>query len=175
MLELHPELVLGTQMERHIAKRLGVPCAVISAPVHVQDFPARYSPQMGWEGANVLFDTWVQPLMMGLEEHLLTMFREDFEFHAQAMPSHLGSAGLPQGAPAAVPPQLPEPSDATASTAATPNSAPDWTAEAEKELHKVPFFVRGKARRNTERFARDHGLRHITLETLYDAKAHFSA
>ena len=37
----HPELVLGTQMERHIAKRLGVPCAVISAPTHVQDFPAR--------------------------------------------------------------------------------------------------------------------------------------
>jgi light-independent protochlorophyllide reductase subunit B len=30
--ELHPELVLGTQMERHIAKRLGVPCAVISRP-----------------------------------------------------------------------------------------------------------------------------------------------
>ena len=66
--ELQPELVLGTQMERHIAKRLGVPCAVISAPVHVQDFPARYSPQMGFEGANVLFDTWVHPLMMGLEE-----------------------------------------------------------------------------------------------------------
>ncbi|MET1085307.1 MAG: nitrogenase component 1, partial [Burkholderiales bacterium] len=67
--ELQPELVLGTQMERHIAKRLGIPCAVISAPVHVQDFPARYSPQMGFEGANVLFDTWVHPLMMGLEEH----------------------------------------------------------------------------------------------------------
>ena len=55
--ELQVELVLGTQMERHIAKRLGVPCAVISAPVHVQDFPARYSPQMGFEGANVLFNT----------------------------------------------------------------------------------------------------------------------
>jgi hypothetical protein len=79
--ELQPELVLGTQMERHIAKRLGMPCAVISAPVHVQDFPARYSPQMGFEGANVLFDTWVHPLMMGLEEHLLHMFRDDFEFH----------------------------------------------------------------------------------------------
>jgi light-independent protochlorophyllide reductase subunit B len=51
--EPQPELVLGTQMERHIAKRLGHPCAVISAPVHVQDFPARYSPQMGFEGANV--------------------------------------------------------------------------------------------------------------------------
>jgi light-independent protochlorophyllide reductase subunit B len=64
-------MILGTQMERHIGKRLGIPCAVISAPVHVQDFPARYSPQMGWEGANVIFDTWVHPLVMGLEEHLL--------------------------------------------------------------------------------------------------------
>ena len=88
--ELQPELVLGTQMERHIAKRLGMPCAVISAPVHVQDFPARYSPQMGFEGANVLFDTWVHPLMMGLEEHLIGMFRGDFEFHEDAAPSHLG-------------------------------------------------------------------------------------
>ena len=69
-----PDLVLGTQMERHIAKRLGIPCAVISAPTHVQDFPARYSPQMGFEGANVLFDSWVHPLMMGLEEHLMACF-----------------------------------------------------------------------------------------------------
>src|SRR5262249_25490242 len=89
--ELQPELVLGTQMERHIAKRFGIPSAVISAPVHVQDFPARYSPQMGFEGANVIFDTFVHPLMMGLEEHLLAMFRENFEFHSDAAPSHLGS------------------------------------------------------------------------------------
>ena len=84
---LQPELILGTQMERHIAKRLGLPCAVISSPVHVQDFPARYAPQMGPEGANVMFDTWIHPLMMGLEEHLIGMFREDFEFHAGAAPS----------------------------------------------------------------------------------------
>ena len=77
-------------MERHIAKRLGVPCAVISAPVHVQDFPARYSPQMGFEGANVIFDTWVHPLMMGLEEHLIHMFRNDFEFNDKAGSSHIG-------------------------------------------------------------------------------------
>ncbi len=97
-----PELVLGTQMERHTAKRLGVPCAVISAPLHVQDVPARYSPQVGWEGANVLFDSWVHPLMMGLEEHLLGMFRNDFEFHDGAAPSHLGSHAVPAGASAAV-------------------------------------------------------------------------
>ena len=44
---------------------------------------------------------------------------------------------------------------------------------AEKELKNIPFFVRGKARRNTERFALDRGLTDITLETLYHAKAYF--
>ena len=94
--ELQPELVLGTQMERHIAKRLGIPCAVISAPVHVQDFPARYSPQMGFEGANVIFDTWIHPLMMGLEEHLLSMFRDDFEFRTAPRPRILASGPRPR-------------------------------------------------------------------------------
>jgi light-independent protochlorophyllide reductase subunit B len=150
-----PELVLGTQMERMIAKRLKLPCAVISAPVHVQDFPARHSPLMGFEGANVIFDSWVHPLVMGLEEHLLTMFRDDFEFHDGAGASHLG-VGHECAAPA---PQAPQ--------------AEGWTADAERELMKIPFFVRGKARRNTERFASERGVRAITVETLYEAKAHF--
>jgi light-independent protochlorophyllide reductase subunit B len=167
--ELQPELVLGTQMERHIAKRLGIPCAVISAPVHVQDFPARYSPQMGFEGANVLFDTWVHPLMMGLEEHLITMFRGDAEFHEDAAPSHLGTAAIrvPERAAAAAGPPHQE-------LAAGAGAAIPWAPEAEKELRKIPFFVRGRARRNTERFAHDRAVPTITLETLYDAKAYFS-
>ena len=166
---LQPELVLGTQMERHIAKRLGVPCAVISAPVHVQDFPARFSPQMGFEGANVIFDSWVHPLMMGLEEHLLAMFRDDFEFTPDAAPSHLGPA---HPSPAA--------EHATPEAAVLESAAPDmiaatvWAPDAERELGRIPFFVRGKARRNTEQFAREHGLATITLEALYDAKAHFA-
>ena len=169
---LHPELVLGTQMERHTAKRLGIPCAVISAPVHVQDFPARYSPQMGFEGANVIFDTWVHPLMMGLEEHLLGMFRDDFEFSDGAGPSHLVGGKTASGVkldldsedtsePSLSSPQLPKPDKLT------------WEAEAERELKKIPFFVRGKARKNTELFARQRGLATISVETLYDAKAHF--
>jgi light-independent protochlorophyllide reductase subunit B len=198
---LHPELVLGTQMERHISKRLGLPCAVISAPMHVQDHPARYSPQMGFEGANVLFDTWVHPLMMGLEEHLLTMFRDDFEFDG-ARPSHLG-ASAPREAPVAPAPVAaalvaPAPVAAAPVAAAPVAAAPvapapvapvapapaparapvlttTWTEAAEKELKKIPFFVRGKARRNTERFALERGIGQITLETLYDAKAHFSS
>ena len=176
--ELQVELVLGTQMERHIAKRLGVPCAVISAPVHVQDFPARYSPQMGFEGANVIFDTWVHPLMMGLEEHLLAMFRDDVEFHDGAAPSHLGGkAQKPQDKPAEA--TAPEPVAAMAEAPAEPVAAGapitfHWDDKAEKELKKIPFFVRGKARRNTERFASERGVATITIETLYDAKAHFS-
>jgi light-independent protochlorophyllide reductase subunit B len=166
--ELQPELVLGTQMERHVAKKLGVPCAVISAPVHVQDFPARTSPQMGFEGANVLFDTWVHPLMMGLEEHLLAMFREDFEFHDGAAPSHLGHATRPE------PAQAPEPVAAAPVAVAAAPAAAVWAPEAEAELRKIPFFVRGKARRNTERFAGERGIATITVETLYDAKAHYA-
>ncbi|MCM0032977.1 ferredoxin:protochlorophyllide reductase (ATP-dependent) subunit B [Sandarakinorhabdus limnophila] len=169
-----PELVLGTQMERHIAKRLRLPCAVISAPVHVQDFPARHSPQMGFEGANVLFDTWVHPLVMGLEEHLLTMFREDFEFSDAAGPSHLGHASAPaaHAAPAA------EQTEGEVATIAVPAPAPaeegGWTAEALAELGKIPFFVRGKARRNTERYAAEHGVTTITRDTLYEAKSHYA-
>ncbi len=171
--ELSPELVLGTQMERHIAKRLGLPCAVISAPVHVQDFPARYSPQMGFEGANVLFDTWVHPLMMGLEEHLLGMFKDDFEFHDGASPSHLGKGGAPRAVPAQ-PETVMAPEVARETDPANAGEMhPAWAPDAEKELSKIPFFVRGKARRNTERYAKDHGVPMITLDTLYDAKAHY--
>ncbi|MEM7642724.1 MAG: ferredoxin:protochlorophyllide reductase (ATP-dependent) subunit B [Pseudomonadota bacterium] len=167
-----PEMVLGTQMERHIGKRLGIPCAVISSPVHVQDFPARHSPQMGIEGANVLFDTWVHPLVMGLEEHLLTMFREDFEFSDEAGPSHHGGH-----APAAT--------DAGAAALRLADGPDDisegktelqvvWVPAAEKELRKIPFFVRGKAKRNTEAFAIERGVSEISVETLYEAKAHYA-
>jgi light-independent protochlorophyllide reductase subunit B len=174
-----PELVLGTQMERHIAKRLGIACAVISTPIHVQDAPARYSPVYGFEGANVLFDTWVHPLVMGLEEHLLQMFREDFEFHDAAPASHLGKGMAKREAepvPAAVAPvavAAPAPVAPAGATVTVAQEASGWTPEAEKELQKIPFFVRGKARRNTERFAAERGIARITIETLYDAKAHF--
>ncbi|MEO1120994.1 MAG: ferredoxin:protochlorophyllide reductase (ATP-dependent) subunit B, partial [Pseudomonadota bacterium] len=163
---LAPEMILGTQMERHIGKRLGIPCAVISAPVHVQDFPARFSPQVGWEGANVLFDTWVHPLVMGLEEHLLHMFREDPEFHDAAGPSHHAGHGP-------VKLRIVGEDEPVAPTPVN-DGAVVWLADAEKELRKVPFFVRGKARRNTEKFAAEQGLGEISVDTLYEAKAHYA-
>jgi light-independent protochlorophyllide reductase subunit B len=135
--------------------------------MHVQDFPARYAPQMGFEGANVIFDTWVHPLMMGLEEHLLGMFREDSEFNAA--PSHLGHAPARVEVLAADTLVMERPVETMAV-----KGAPVWSADGEKELGKIPFFVRGKARRNTERYAAEQGISVISVETLYDAKAHFS-
>ncbi|RAP43096.1 ferredoxin:protochlorophyllide reductase (ATP-dependent) subunit B [Rhodovulum viride] len=167
--DLAPEMILGTQMERHIGKRLGIPCAVISAPVHVQDFPARYSPQMGWEGANVIFDTLVHPLVMGLEEHLLHMFREDFEFHDEAGASHHGGAAKARAVEAE-----PEADQEAAAGAAPAEGEIVWLSAAEKELKKIPFFVRGKAKRNTEKFALEKGVHEISVETLYEAKAHYA-
>ena len=161
---LQPEMILGTQMERHIGKRLGIPCAVISAPVHVQDFPARYSPQVGFEGANIIFDTWIHPLVMGLEEHLLHMFRDDFEFHDAAGPSHHGGHSPKPEAKAEPAPQLETIEDGNVI----------WLADAERELKKIPFFVRGKARRNTEKFASEKGMAEISVDTLYEAKAHYA-
>lgn len=190
--EAAPELILGTQMERHIGKRLGIPCAVISAPFHVQDHPARFSPVMGWEGANVLFDTLVHPLVMGLEEHLLAMFREDFEFHDAAGPSHHAAhapaAGRRLEAAELAPEDIPAPAPVEAGGVALAErpavqagaeapaeaGAPVWAESGLKELKKIPFFVRGKARRNTEAFAAERGITEITVETLYDAKAHFA-
>ncbi len=171
MSEAAPELVLGTQMERHSAKRLGIPCSVISAPIHVQDVPARYSPQMGWEGANVIFDSWVHPLMMGLEEHLIGMFRHDFEF-IDGHQSHLGHKG-------GEPHQLDEQKTQINSSShdSTDNCFDKeliWTSDGKEELAKIPFFVRGKVRRNTENYARQSGCKQINSETLLDAKAHFS-
>jgi light-independent protochlorophyllide reductase subunit B len=195
--ELAPELVLGTQMERHIAKRLGVPCAVISAPIHVQDVPARHSPQMGFEGANVIFDTWVHPLMMGLEEHLLHMFKDDFEFSDGATPSHLhatagasparsetlgGQQRTPFTARAAVELEAPEAASAVGfaeeedeidAVVAVAPLVTSWLASAEAELKKIPFFVRGKVRRNTEKYAMDNGVSEITVDVMYDAKAFY--
>ena len=119
---------------------------------------------MGWEGANVIFDSWVHPLMMGLEEHLIGMFRHDFEF-VDGHQSHLGHAG---GSGAYQHSDLCD----------VPEVGEDdvvWTADGEEELRKIPFFVRGKVRRNAEAYARRVGCREISSETLYDAKAHYKA
>ena len=64
-------------------------------------------------------------------------------------------------------------------TATAPASIPGdgvivWSPDGEAELAKIPFFVRGKVRKNTEAYAREQGLALIDSEALYEAKAHFA-
>ena len=84
---------------------------------------------MGFEGSNVLFDTWIHPLVMGLEEHLLTMFRDDVEFNENVVPSHLASEGQ---------------STVSVSEIDLTNSEVFWEQDAEKELKKFLFLSEEK-------------------------------
>ena len=103
---------------------------------------------------------------------------------ASAAPSHLGGHGMPAAAPAPVPapaaaaapaPVLQTPAvPITTAAPATAGALPPWSHEAERELGKIPFFVRGKAKRNTEKYAADRGVTQISVDTLYEAKAHYA-
>ena len=65
---LEPAAIFGTQMERHVGKRLDIPCGVIAAPIHIQNFPVGYRPFMGYEGANQIVDLVYNSFTLGMEE-----------------------------------------------------------------------------------------------------------
>jgi light-independent protochlorophyllide reductase subunit B len=134
-----PSAIFGTQMERHIGKRLNIPCGVISSPVHIQNFPLSYKPFMGYEGTNQIADLVYNSFTLGMEDHLLELFG-----------GH-------------------DTTDALTGTLSAENQL-RWSSEALQELGKIPGFVRGKIKRNTEKFAREKNLSEIKLETMYEAK-----
>lgn len=72
--QLEPAAIFGTQMERHVGKRLNIPCGVIAAPIHIQNFPVGYRPFMGYEGANQIVDLVYNSFTLGMEDHLLEIF-----------------------------------------------------------------------------------------------------
>lgn len=72
--ETEPQVIFGTQMERHIGKRLSIPCGVISSPVHIQNFPLSYRPFVGYEGTNQIADLVYNSFTLGMEDHLLEVF-----------------------------------------------------------------------------------------------------
>lgn len=71
---IEPSAIFGSQMERHVGKRLGIPCGVISAPVHIQNFPLGYRPFLGYEGTNQIADLVYNSFTLGMEDHLLEIF-----------------------------------------------------------------------------------------------------
>ena len=142
--KLEPSAIFGTQMERHIGKRLDIPCGVISAPVHIQNFPLSYRPFLGYEGTNQIADLVYNSFSLGMEDHLLEIFS-----------GH----------------DTKEPITKSLSTEMELN----WDSDALKELSNVPGFVRGKVKRNTEKYARQNGISSITLDVLFAAKEALSA
>jgi light-independent protochlorophyllide reductase subunit B len=137
--QLEPAAIFGTQMERHVGKRLDIPCGVISAPVHIQNFPLGYRPFLGYEGTNQIADLIYNSFSLGMEDHLLEIFggHDTKEVITKSL-----------------------------STASDLNWAPDGLSE----LNKIPGFVRGKVKRNTEKYARQKNIQTITLDVLFAAK-----
>ena len=72
--KIEPAAIFGTQMERHVGKRLDIPCGVISAPIHIQNFPLSYRPFLGYEGTNQIADLVYNSFTLGMEDHLLEIF-----------------------------------------------------------------------------------------------------
>ena len=46
----------------------------------------------------------------------------------------------------------------------------NWAPDGLAELNKIPGFVRGKIKRNTEKFAREKNINEITVEIMYASK-----
>ena len=136
---IEPSAIFGTQMERHIGKRLDIPCGVISAPVHIQNFPLGYRPFLGYEGTNQIADLVYNSFTLGMEDHLLEIF---------------GGHDTKQ----------------VITKSLSTDSDLRWAPNGLAELNKIPGFVRGKIKRNTEKFAREKNINEITVEVMYAAK-----
>lgn len=172
-----PDLVCGTQMERHSCRKLDVPCMVISPPTHIENHLLGYYPFFGFDGADVIADRVYVSCKLGLEKHLIDFFGDAglaYDENGEAQPTvsaeaSVASASAPEEGAAAEP---------VSGTVAPSPSAPvpsadgemHWTDDAEAMLKKVPFFVRKKVRKNTENFARGIGEPVITLEVFRKAK-----
>jgi light-independent protochlorophyllide reductase subunit B len=164
-----PELVCGTQMERHSCRKLDAPCMVISPPTHIENHLLGYYPFFGFDGSDVIADRVYTSAKLGLEKHLIDFFGDaGLEYEEPEAPSaEAPSTGeVPTFAAGAAAPV------ATAVAAPPANGEMSWTDEAEKMLNKVPFFVRKKVRKNTENFAREIGEPTISAEVFRKAKEH---
>jgi len=187
--ELRPELVCGTQMERHTSRRYDLNCMVISPPTHIENHLLAYRPFLGFDGADVIADEVYTTCTLGMEKHLIDLFGdagldlpEKGEGVAVAEPAPVAppvesSKPLAESPVAVAVTSAPAPSQTSpaAVTSAPAPVDPVWAADAEAMLKKVPFFVRGRVRGNVEKYARQRGHAVITAEVLLAAKEEFGA
>jgi light-independent protochlorophyllide reductase subunit B len=143
-----PDIAFGSQMERHSASRVGVPCAVISPPAHILNFPLGYAPFLAYDGANHLGDLVNQTQVLGLEHHLIETFgpRGQGRFAEAAPEGNQDAREVPSGL--------------------------RWDGKAEHLVGRIPFFVRKKARANIENYARERSIAIIDEATVLAAREH---
>lgn len=175
---LRPELVCGTQMERHAARKLDLNCMVIAPPTHIENHLLAYRPFLGFDGADVIADEVYTTATLGMEKHLIDLFG-DAGLDADAGDAPAATAEAPAvAAEAAVAlPVAPGVAAETPAAPAGPTALPagakvTWDSSAEAMLKKVPFFVRNRVRGNVEKYAREHGHSLITADVLVTAKEH---
>jgi light-independent protochlorophyllide reductase subunit B len=173
--ELRPELICGTQMERHTARKHELNCMVIAPPTHIENHLLSYRPFLGFDGADVIADEVYTTCTLGMEKHLIDLFGDAGLEHSVEN-GESGMVNAPTEAPVAV--AVEEPTQAQVSGLSTLTTQPAplaWSTDAEAMLKKVPFFVRGKARSNIEKYAREHSITLITADVLLTAKESIGA
>ena len=165
-----PDLVCGTQMERHSCRKLDVPCMVVCPPTHIENHLLGYYPFFGFDGADVIADRVYLSCKLGLEKHLIDFFGDaglEYEEH-EASVSPEEPEGVPSGTDDHLSPEIA--ADVAVIAVVAEDGEMKWSDEAETMLKKVPFFVRKKVRKNTENFARESGANMVSIEVFRQAK-----
>nr|YP_010260971.1 protochlorophyllide reductase subunit B [Trentepohlia sp. BN17]UIB38725.1 protochlorophyllide reductase subunit B [Trentepohlia sp. BN17] len=173
---------VGTQMERHIGKRVlfsyflngylshsGIPCAVISAPVHIQNFTLSFRPFLGFEGTNQIADLVYNSFSLGIDKIVLfnkkyiyniffPFFSRPFRlfYYNNNWESHLL--------------EIFSGHDTKEISSQKTTSSDIWSAEATAELTKVPGPFRGKVKKMVEKYAKENNISSIKVDTMYAAR-----
>jgi light-independent protochlorophyllide reductase subunit B len=199
--KLEPAAIFGTQMERHVGKRLDIPCGVISAPVHIQNFPLGFRPFLGYEGTNQIADLVYNSFNLGMEDHLLQIFgghdtinnNDTQQFSQGRLEQPVNIQNVSETSTVNMPKtnifqqifqrintqnlkiEQKAPIKNQKSMLTSEISKEDfllnmWSPDSLIELNKVPGFVRGKVKRNTEKYAIQNNISLITVEVMYAAK-----
>jgi len=122
----------------------------------------------------VIADRVYTSAKLGLEKHLIDFFGDAGLEYEEEEPETLSEPAMStNGAAVAHAAEAPSTAPAEADVAvASATGEMSWTADAEKMLGKVPFFVRKKVRKNTENYAREIGEPVISADVFRKAKEH---
>jgi light-independent protochlorophyllide reductase subunit B len=162
--ELGPDLVCGTQMERHACRKLDIPCMVIAPPTHIENHLLGYRPILGFDGADHLADTVYTTATLGMEKHLIDMFGDaGLEYDREQRTENKEPRTEDRG------PQI-EDYDVSVPPLAVHPAVVVWSTDAMAMLKKVPFFVRGRVQKNVEKYAAEHGHAEISADVLQAAR-----